>query len=80
MLHILNTQLCFHKETNLDFSLEIGYNTDIPSKEFTRETKRPWHLAKALHKYPRKEILLMIIMKKPIRLLGVVFQIDQECP
>ena len=45
----------------------------------TREHKDPGTWLKALHKYPL-EGGLMKPMKKPIRLLGMVFQIDHQGP
>src|SRR5437870_2948733 len=68
----------FEVKLDLTFMIQYGILISVPMRntQYSREAKRPWHRAKALHWYnPEGE--LMQPMKKPVRLLGMVFQIDK---
>jgi hypothetical protein len=61
----------------LTFVIQYGILDSVPIRnERPREAKRPWHRAKGLALViPKGDIIMP--MKKPVRLLGVVFQIDK---
>ena len=73
--HCLTSKRRFGTGVGLDFNETSWYDLIVPERGTPRETKRPWHLARGLALVFRKENIMP--MKKPIRLLGMVFQIDK---
>jgi hypothetical protein len=62
----------------------LTYNYSKVIKEYTRELKDLGTRQMPCISNPEGDLMittdLIRTMKKPIRLLGVVFQIDKECP
>jgi hypothetical protein len=63
---------------DFDTALTRYYNVSVPERETSREVKNPGTLRRALIGKPKGGF--MEPMKIPIRVLGMVFQVDKECP